>query len=624
MRSRNITSLLLVCLFFVVISIGIGYAYVRDSLSLNGNSTLASNSFNVYFDNIVINKETARVNTAANIYNDGKSVGFNVTLTKPGDTYDFYVDVVNGGSIDAMVGIVPSIEIPDEYKDVVLYKINYEDGLPLRENDLLKAANNDTDRANKINVVTLHIVMKYKLSTNNEQLVTTDILSFSVNFDIPYVQAKDANVVTKNSLYELIASNAVRDDIQSEFVTSETGIDYTYQSSDTNGKGLYKYREQISEDYPIYYYRGEVYDNNVIFANYCWKIVRTTETGGIKLIYNGTPSNGVCNNANNDDVLPKTDFLEIGTGELSTQFRYVFGDSIEYLNFYFSGDEINGIVFGNDIVYENGRYKLIDIFTADSSLNFSETLDKIAKNHHYTCGTNQSECTEVYYIMDCDYPYSDKIDFKFTTEVIKNGLYLSDIFDEIFGKTGKYSSLAKKKIDTFYKNNLIDYENNLDDAVWCIDSRFRINPFDKDVDLKNADWYPAFYYRYRETYLPDITCDVKDSFTVNNTSGNGKFNYMTAMITLDELMLAGYNKKVGDYYGSIVGTNTFLNASAPYFTMSNPGFYGNTYAYVINKNGVVDYTSGSSSLRPMISLRNDILYTDGDGTSENPYIIAER
>ena len=30
--------------------------------------------------------------------------------------------------------------------------------------------------------------------------------------------------------------------------------------------------------------------NNVIFEGYCWKIIRTTETGGIKLLYNGVPT----------------------------------------------------------------------------------------------------------------------------------------------------------------------------------------------------------------------------------------------------------------------------------------------------------------------------------------------
>ncbi len=35
--------------------------------------------------------------------------------------------------------------------------------------------------------------------------------------------------------------------------------------------------------------------NNVIFANHCWQILRTTDTGGVKLLYNGEPdSEGKC------------------------------------------------------------------------------------------------------------------------------------------------------------------------------------------------------------------------------------------------------------------------------------------------------------------------------------------
>ena len=40
---------------------------------------------------------------------------------------------------------------------------------------------------------------------------------------------------------------------------------------------------------PVYYYNGAVQDNNVYFADLCWKMVRTTDTGGVKLIYNGSP-----------------------------------------------------------------------------------------------------------------------------------------------------------------------------------------------------------------------------------------------------------------------------------------------------------------------------------------------
>ena len=49
------------------------------------------------------------------------------------------------------------------------------------------------------------------------------------------------------------------------------------------------YTGEGSDDYPlpVYYYKGNVQNNNVLFGGFCWKIVRTTETGGVKIAYNG-------------------------------------------------------------------------------------------------------------------------------------------------------------------------------------------------------------------------------------------------------------------------------------------------------------------------------------------------
>ena len=53
-------------------------------------------------------------------------------------------------------------------------------------------------------------------------------------------------------------------------------------------KGVYLRAGTQNDDYPIVYYRGAVENNNVVFNNKCWKAVRTTNTGGVKLIYNGS------------------------------------------------------------------------------------------------------------------------------------------------------------------------------------------------------------------------------------------------------------------------------------------------------------------------------------------------
>ena len=98
----------------------------------------------------------------------------------------------------------------------------------------------------------------------------------------------------KINVLSLFEDNAVRDDTSSTYVTSSSGIIFGTISSDTNGKGIYLRANTANSGHPIYYFRGAVDNNNVIFANYCWKIVRTTETGGIKLVYNGEQNGGKC------------------------------------------------------------------------------------------------------------------------------------------------------------------------------------------------------------------------------------------------------------------------------------------------------------------------------------------
>ena len=77
---------------------------------------------------------------------------------------------------------------------------------------------------------------------------------------------------------------------------------YTGEGADTYAKS-------------VYYYKGNVQNNNVLFGGFCWKIVRTTETGGVKIVYNGVQKDKVqispleqssYVNINNDTTYPYT------------------------------------------------------------------------------------------------------------------------------------------------------------------------------------------------------------------------------------------------------------------------------------------------------------------------------
>lgn len=91
----------------------------------------------------------------------------------------------------------------------------------------------------------------------------------------------------RGSVYDLVKTGAIDD---SDIDGNGTPIHFYEVNGDNNGNGKFVRSTTANDTYPIYYYRGNVDNNNVIFANKCWKIVRTTETGGTKMIYNGEQS----------------------------------------------------------------------------------------------------------------------------------------------------------------------------------------------------------------------------------------------------------------------------------------------------------------------------------------------
>lgn len=117
------------------------------------------------------------------------------------------------------------------------------------------------------------------------------IMILSVGIIVPFRVNAEVNL-----FYKYLKNKAVRDDTSSEFVTSSSGIDFSEVSSDTNGKGLYMIGSTANKTNPILYYRGNISNNNVLYSGFCWEIIRTTDTGGIKLEYAGVPNGGKCNN----------------------------------------------------------------------------------------------------------------------------------------------------------------------------------------------------------------------------------------------------------------------------------------------------------------------------------------
>ena len=98
-----------------------------------------------------------------------------------------------------------------------------------------------------------------------------------------------------SSLYQIVKNDVARG----------YALEYTGETQDS----LNNYGNQ-----KVYYYNGSVKDtdstsatynetmNNVIFGGFCWQMLRTTDTGGVKLVYNGRPVNNQCMSSRSDQM----------------------------------------------------------------------------------------------------------------------------------------------------------------------------------------------------------------------------------------------------------------------------------------------------------------------------------
>ncbi len=125
----------------------------------------------------------------------------------------------------------------------------------------------------------------------------------------------NGSTMDKKLLSTIIIGTGVSTDFGDKVNTLYETIENRYKNSDTYVKLYDPTAEGDPNTYPnnIYYFNGAVKNNNVLFGGFCWKIVRTTDTGGIKMIYNGVPElentplvSGEYTNINNDTSNPFT------------------------------------------------------------------------------------------------------------------------------------------------------------------------------------------------------------------------------------------------------------------------------------------------------------------------------
>ena len=395
------------------------------------------------------------------------------------------------------------------------------------------------------------------------------------------------------------------------FIGTDSCYLYFDYKEDTSLYGTIKKRAQTDTTYlalytgegadtyanPVYYYKGNVQNNNVLFAGFCWKIVRTTETGGVKIVYNGVQKNGSCNNTGTDS--------QIGTSAFNNDYNspaYVgYMHNTAYPTSYKSMSSQSNIVFGNSFTFANGTYTLKDTKTVATWSSGYNTIN----NNHYTCMTTGTTCSSIYYVY-----FTNSTNAYYIT--LTNGKSVNDALVEMLyaNDVNKNDSTIKNYIDKWYIINLEKYKDYLEDTVFCNDRTL----------LSSGGWNPnggstTTYLQFKNYNISNqsLVCTKEtDSFSMSNPKA--KLSYPIGLLSMPELSLAGYGSS--HYFNN--GQQVWL-ASPKFFSNYNGDIFR-----IVSSGKIADfYGNGSAGVRPSVSLKPNTYFSSGDGSFTKPFVIGD-
>ena len=185
-------------------------------------------------------------------------------------------------------------------------------------------------------------------------------------------------------------------------------------------------------------------------------------------------------------------------------------------------------------------------------------------------------------------------------------------------------SNAKKELEAWYKTNIADKNlgQYVADSGFCNDRTLSPTTTGNGYTTDKTTYY-APYYRYYTSQDPTFVCPDPESdlFTTSSAkNGNKAAAYPVGLVTVDELMYAGF---ANGYMNRL----TYLYQNGYYWAMS-PYYFNasNTAAYEFRQHAAGfaynRWVAGTwIGLRPVINLKSDVEISGGVGTSDNPYIV---
>ena len=264
-RNRVISMKILFFMVILFFGMGIGYASISTSLVIDGTTDIDHSSWDIHFANVQV--ESGSVTADTPVITDDTSVSFSASLENPGDYYEFTVDVVNNGTMDAKLNAITITPVlTAEQQKFFSYDVSYENPFPITVGDTLFAGQTEK----------LHIKFQYLVSDDTSDYPTEDT-SFDFSVSMNYIQGR-------GSIYY-------------KYYTGDTHV-FNGESMPSNVTTYDNYNDAIASiGYPIF--TVQRINNNVIDMS----VVGAVNNGEVHYLYGGGATFNSATEKFNDDSI---------------------------------------------------------------------------------------------------------------------------------------------------------------------------------------------------------------------------------------------------------------------------------------------------------------------------------
>ena len=236
-KDRKTLSLVLCLVLVCVFTLTVAYSALSAVLTIQGNARVSAADWDIYLNNPRVTNGSAT--TDVPVIKTSSTLEFETTLNMPGDFYEFVVDVVNAGDIDAMIeNVVKTPELTAEQAKFLKYEVFYQNGESITTKQLLAK---DTTMPIKVRV-------EYRKDLSNSDLPTGQVV-LDLSLTLEYVQSDGTGSNVNNNGALPISANGSLDAIGT-IVTIGNQQFYTIGTEDNNVK-LLSMMNITLEDNPV-------------------------------------------------------------------------------------------------------------------------------------------------------------------------------------------------------------------------------------------------------------------------------------------------------------------------------------------------------------------------------------